>query len=151
MFTRFHLDEFCAVSDFAFSSHKFQLLPPSKLRMADILTDKFMMKLSGKICPVKATPDDFSRNVINFSVSLGFTEAQGACAVVGANVIQNQKSAYRRALSMYLMKYGRKKDSALKLEKILLKGSLKKHAHLVREELMKFNVPVQQETKMLVR
>ena len=83
--------------------------------MADILTDRIVQKLSKLINPGLLSPD-------NFSLELGFTKAEGNAAAIGANLTMNQHGAFDKLLSKYVMKHGRKSDSALQLRKIFLES-----------------------------
>ncbi|XP_041465571.1 uncharacterized protein LOC121416160 isoform X2 [Lytechinus variegatus] len=111
--------------------------------MADILSDKFLLKLARKIDPTNDTPQDFS-------TYLGFTQAEGSCAAIGGNIVQNQRKAYQTILTRYTMVHGRKKDSAVKLIKMLLENEMKDCADLVREELEKFGITVPSNEELTV-
>ncbi|XP_011672012.1 uncharacterized protein LOC105442000 [Strongylocentrotus purpuratus] len=112
--------------------------------MADILTDKIVQKLSKLIDPAIVRPE-------NFSVDLGFTKAEGNAAAIGANLTMYQHGAFDKLLSKYVMKHGRKSESALQLRQIFLEsGEMKPCADFVKAELEKFKIPVPSDAETLV-
>ncbi|XP_041464582.1 uncharacterized protein LOC121415445 [Lytechinus variegatus] len=111
--------------------------------MDDILSDKFVLKLARKIDPTNDTPQEFS-------TYLGFTQAEGSCAAIGGNIVQNQRKAYQTILTKYTMVHGRKEDSAVELIKMLLQNEMKDCADLVREELEKFGITVPSNEELAV-
>eukprot|EP00057_Strongylocentrotus_purpuratus_P016277 XP_011670751.1 PREDICTED: uncharacterized protein LOC100888615 [Strongylocentrotus purpuratus] len=107
----------------------------SQLVMADILTDEFMLKLSKKIDPQMVTAADFS-------IYLGLSRAEGGCAAIQANVVKNQREAFKDLLSEYVLRNGRKSASALKLRNKFRENGMKDYADVIEAELKKFNIPV---------
>ncbi|XP_030832311.1 uncharacterized protein LOC105441999 [Strongylocentrotus purpuratus] len=112
--------------------------------MSDILTDRVVQRLSKLINPGNIRADDFS-------VELGFTKVKGNAAAIGANLTMNQPGAFDKLLSKYVMKHGRKSESALQLRQIFLESEeLKPCADFVKAELEKFKIPVPSDAETLV-
>ncbi|XP_030832266.1 uncharacterized protein LOC115920533 [Strongylocentrotus purpuratus] len=104
--------------------------------MSDVLTDRVVQRLSKLINLGNIRADDFS-------VYLGFTKAEGNAAAIGVNLTMNQHGAFDKLLSKYVMKHGRKSESALQLRQIFLESEeLKPCADFVKAELEKFKIPV---------
>ncbi|XP_054754083.2 uncharacterized protein LOC129260008 [Lytechinus pictus] len=111
--------------------------------MADILSDKFMLKLAKKIDPSHVPPQ-------YLSTYLDFTGALGSDAAIVGNMTLNQGNAYQKIFGNYTMKHGRKEDSALKLTKMFLENDMKDCADLVKGELKKFGIPVPSDEELTV-
>ncbi|XP_030833210.1 uncharacterized protein LOC115920761 [Strongylocentrotus purpuratus] len=97
----------------------------------DILTDLFLVRLSKKISIVNVT-------AVDFSTYLGFTAAEGQAAAMGAINSMNPSSSYNTLLSKFVLRHGRKSESAQNLRKRFLKNGLGDYANDIKAELEKF-------------
>ncbi|XP_011672011.1 uncharacterized protein LOC105441998 [Strongylocentrotus purpuratus] len=108
----------------------------------DILTDLFLVKLSKKILIVNVA-------AVDFSAYLGFTAADGQAAAMGAINNMNPSSAYNTLLSKFVMRHGRKSESAQNLRKRFLQNGMEDHANDIKAELEKFITPVPSDAETL--